>query len=306
MRNQLFTYMRANFGFSRGEARGFILLCVFTIALMSTPFLMKQYYVHSVPESINETLLLDELTNDLTNKRRGNNPDSKKSNLTEKSEVSVKKRLFVFDPNSISAIQFQELGLEKKLSERIINYRNHGGVFRKREDLKKIYGLSAKQYIELEPYIEIPKIENSSVPAKKLKPVKSEKKMLDINIVDSIGLLELNGIGSTLAGRIVKFRNQLGGFYTVDQLAEVYGLKEETLNQIQGQFWVANDFEPSKISLSSCSYEILRSHPYLRKYAGAIMKLKRSEGKAINKESLLEKGLTTETEYQRLLPYLSD
>ena len=51
--------------------------------------------------------------------------------------------------------------------------------------------------------------------------------MVELNEADTLTLKKIPGIGSTFARRIVRYRELLGGYYTVEQLAEVYGIDEE-------------------------------------------------------------------------------
>src|SRR5665647_1059817 len=48
---------------------------------------------------------------------------------------------------------------------------------------------------------------------------------LDLNSADSLHLLEIPGIGPVFASRIIRYRTLLGGYYAVDQLREVYGMR---------------------------------------------------------------------------------
>ena len=85
---------------------------------------------------------------------------------------------------------------------------------------------------------------------------------IDINRADSAQLLLLPGIGPVFAGRIVKYRNLLGGFTSVEQLGEVYGLTLEKLEIIRDRI----DIDTSairKIQLNSASFRELLRHPYL-------------------------------------------
>jgi len=54
--------------------------------------------------------------------------------------------------------------------------------------------------------------------------------LLDINTSDSSALVTLPGIGPVLSMRIIRYRNLLGGFWSVNQLKEIYGLPEETFS----------------------------------------------------------------------------
>ncbi len=85
---------------------------------------------------------------------------------------------------------------------------------------------------------------------------------LDINRADSAQLLPLPGIGPVLAGRIVRYRNLLGGYLSVDQLAEVYGLPSETILKIRDRIWIDSS-AIRKIPVDSATFRELLRHPYL-------------------------------------------
>ena len=56
---------------------------------------------------------------------------------------------------------------------------------------------------------------------------------LDINTAKVSELMELPGIGETLAGRIVAFREENGKFHTVEDLLAVDGIGPKTLKEIE-------------------------------------------------------------------------
>ncbi len=85
---------------------------------------------------------------------------------------------------------------------------------------------------------------------------------ININRADSVQLLPLPGIGPVFAGRIVKYRNLLGGFVHVDQLAEVYGMPVETIDLIRSRVFI-DSTAIRKICLDSASFSELLRHPYL-------------------------------------------
>jgi DNA uptake protein ComE-like DNA-binding protein len=85
---------------------------------------------------------------------------------------------------------------------------------------------------------------------------------IDINRADSAGLLPLPGIGPVFAGRIIKYRNLLGGFVSVDQLGEVYGIPVETLQNIRNKVLIDSS-AVRKIQIESASFSELLRHPYL-------------------------------------------
>ena len=57
--------------------------------------------------------------------------------------------------------------------------------------------------------------------------------IIDVNTADTSAFISLPGIGSKLAARIVTFREKLGGFYSVEQIGETYGLPDSTFQKIK-------------------------------------------------------------------------
>ena len=64
---------------------------------------------------------------------------------------------FLFDPNTADSTQLLRLGLQPWQVRNIYKYRAHGGIYRQKEDFARLYGLTVKQYRELQPYIRISK-----------------------------------------------------------------------------------------------------------------------------------------------------
>lgn len=69
--------------------------------------------------------------------------------------LSPSKESFYFDPNTADSTQLLRLGLQPWQVRNIYRYRAKGGVYRKKEDFARLYGLTVKDYRRLEPYIRI-------------------------------------------------------------------------------------------------------------------------------------------------------
>jgi competence ComEA-like helix-hairpin-helix protein len=126
---------------------------------------------------------------------------------------------------------------------------------------------------------------------------------IDINKADSSDFEKLNGIGSVLAKRIVKFRSALGGFVSSEQLKEVYGLSEETYDGIKHQL-VVKKGTAQKINVNADNYKDLSKHPYLRSSAKAIIAYRKKNGdfKAVGDLKKIES--ITDSTYRKMEPYL--
>ena len=70
-------------------------------------------------------------------------------------DTPKKAELFPFDPNTADSTQLLRLGLQSWQVRNIYKYRAAGGVYRQKTDFARLYGLTVKQYRELEPYIRI-------------------------------------------------------------------------------------------------------------------------------------------------------
>lgn len=66
--------------------------------------------------------------------------------------------------------------------------------------------------------------------------------LVNINTADEATLSsELTGIGPSKAAAIVKYRQEIGGFESVDQLLDVSGIGEKTLARIRDQLTVGGE-----------------------------------------------------------------
>lgn len=105
---------------------------------------------------------------------------------------------------------------------------------------------------------------NPSDTVSKPKTVRKSDDLIKIDFAeaDSIVLQIVPGIGTGLSGRIIKYREQLGGFHSQSQLGEIYGLKPETIEEIWNYF----EFSPAisrRILINSVEMEELSAHPYI-------------------------------------------
>ncbi len=129
-------------------------------------------------------------------------------------------------------------------------------------------------------------------------------KTLDINYCDSASLEALPGLGPVLSARIIKYRKLLGGFASVEQLREVYGLSEETYNLVSGML-MADPADVIKININNADYKKLIRMPYFERYeVAAILKYRELRGKVESIDELVENKLISGETAVRVRPYL--
>lgn len=238
--------------------------------------------------------------------------DRKKSDYKER--YTIKGELFYFDPNTISATEWKRLGLRDKTIQTIQNYLNKGGHFYKAEDIQRIYGLHKDEYERLLPYVKIEaktSIANeqfvSSKPkeeAQLAKTYTSKYSVININAADTSAFISLPGIGSKLALRIVNFRDKLGGFYSIDQVGETYGLHDSTFQKIK-QYLKLESTSIKKININTATVDELKAHPYIKyNLANPIVAYRNEHGTFSKLEDIKKVMAVTEDVYKKIAPYL--
>ena len=210
--------------------------------------------------------------------------------------------LFVFDPNQASSAELSLLGLSERVIRTLVRYRERGGRFRSPEDLQKVYGLEIEQFERLRPFI---RIEHQPVKAATKPPPLSprESVQIDINQATAEQWRQLRGIGPVLSERIVKFRDKLGGFATIEQVGETWGLPDSTFQRIHSQLSWSPIFAPLRIN--EAEENELRQHPYLNyKQASVLIRYRENHGPFETPEDLSATGVIPDSTLQRLRPYL--
>ncbi|MCS7037939.1 MAG: helix-hairpin-helix domain-containing protein [Saprospiraceae bacterium] len=188
-------------------------------------------------------------------------------NRSKDSRTRPPAEVFPFDPNAASREELLRLGLPPALVERLLRYREKGGIFRQKSDFQKLYGLSEADYARLEPYIVIARPEVAAVvrPAAYSSGASTREyspKPIDVNTADANAWTSLPGIGSARANSILKFRDRLGGFVSVEQVSETFGLPDSVFQQIRP--WLRAETPIyRKIDLNTALEKDLSAHPYI-------------------------------------------
>ncbi len=132
----------------------------------------------------------------------------------------------------------------------------------------------------------------------------SSGQTIPINEADTADWKKVPGIGSGYAKRIVKYRDQLGGFVSVDQLREVYGINEELFAGVKP--YAKLDSRVRKLAVNQLSMDQFHGHPYLTyKQAKTIVDLRQRRGKINSIKTLQMLDEFSEEDIKRLSPYLS-
>lgn len=305
-------FIRDYLTFSRKDRIGiFVLVSLIAITLLAPlafPYLKKERKPDTAKtqETIRQ---LREIFKDTS--------DIKTANATtdDISTVPEEIQLFYFDPNTTSLEQWLQLGVHKNVAVTIQKYLSKGGIFRKPEDLKKIYTLPKEDADRLIPYVRI-KIDGGT-PSALVKyntpePGSNENKsyskkhfeIIDINKADTTAFIKLPGIGSKLAQRIVTFREKLGGFCSVEQVGETRFLPDSVFQKIRPLLSLKT-MDTKKIDINAAGINELRSHPYIDyNVANAIIQFRNQYGPYKSLDDLKKIHIIDDILFGKIQPYL--
>ncbi|QKZ13110.1 helix-hairpin-helix domain-containing protein [Spirosoma sp. KUDC1026] len=318
--------VRDYFGLSHREVRGFLVLLLLIVFCLLIPFAYR-FLVTSEPAdtSLTDQRKLDSLVALMKTEEAKQPAFGAREQEKTTTERFSEPKLFAFDPNTASVADWQQLGLPRWMAERIEKYRNKGGTFRRKEDLLKIYDFPAELYDQLEPYITLKSASPADYgnahtgrrpafdrdeervanrPAYTERYVKPALQPFDINTADTAQLIALKGIGVTLASRIVKYRDALGGFYSTEQFREVYGLDSLALGELTkfGKIQTA----ARKVAINTASAEELDRFPFLsRRQAQTIVSYREQHGAYTSADALKPIRLLDAKTIEKLTPYIS-
>jgi len=295
-----------------------ILVCVIFISLFVPKMILTKKPVHidSPFSSVEIDSFIQESKKSQLDKieykqkiKHQNSPKKvyRKNNWKQNSKIpSQKKPLslqrFHFDPNHTPDDSMRIL-LPRYIANNLIKYRSNGGTFKEKTDLLKIYGMDTSLYTSIQPYIIF---KNHEIQTSKSNHIERPKEiiLIELNEADTAELTRLYGIGSILANRIISFREALGGFHSIGQLAETYGLPEETFLQIRTKFKL--DKQHRKIDVNKLDQQSLAAHPYINwKQAKWIEQYRKQHGLFNSIEDMSKIRMLDSNFLAQLAPYFS-
>lgn len=278
---------------TKKEWNGIVVLVIIIALVLAAPYIYEQFHKDNTInlKDFDKAVAVIKAAKDT-----GFNAYDKDGAMLSDDKIS-NPTLFKFDPNDLPDAQWKLLGLSDRQIGIIKNYQAKGGHFYKREDLKKIYGITADDYKRLEPYIDITGNEYAS---NKIKP----GEVIEINSADSAQLTRIRGVGPAFAARIVDYRNRLGGFLVKEQLKEIYGIDTVKYAQLKNEITI-NTAHIIKIKINEVDFEGLRKFPYLsNKQTNAIIQYRRQHGDYKSMADMKNIVLLNEDILRKIEPYI--
>ena len=307
-------FLREYFTFTRKERLGLLTVILVIVGIWIFPKVSRPRSPKTIPSDtswITAARNLIRPTNDSDNQPANVDNLALNKPLTEHAGESSG-HPFYFDPNTLPPNGWRKLGIRDKTIATIQNYLQKGGHFYKAEDLSKIYGIHSDEYVRIEPYIRIAATNRSRLETSE--KIESKKEFLsdkpkytvvDINTADTSAFVDLPGIGNKLASRIVNFREKLGGFYSIDQIGETYGLPDSTFQKIKPFLKLETNLV-KRFNVNTATKDEMKTHPYIKwNLANAIVEYRNQHGNFSSLEDIKKISLITAEAFDKVKFYLT-
>ncbi|OYX85346.1 MAG: hypothetical protein B7Y83_05070 [Flavobacteriales bacterium 32-34-25] len=252
----VFKKNKSYFQFSKEQQRGILGLFLIIIAIQMVSFFVDFKNSPKINLEEQKWLALNSEINALENQQ---NQHSFKS--------------YPFNPNFITDYKGYQLGMSVAELDKLQAFRKENKYVNSAKEFQAVTGVSDSLLAVMAPYFKFPdwvknkSMAKSAVFSNKNPAYFSKKEKLivkDINLATQEDLIKINGIGDGISKRILKFKESLGGFVSMEQMKDVWGLSPEVIEQLNANFKVGALPGFKKIDINNASVKELALFPYFR------------------------------------------
>ena len=185
-----------------------------------------------------------------------------------------KPEIFPFNPNYITDFKGEQLGMSLQEIDRLHKYRAQRKFVNSVIEFQEITKVSDSLLKRISPYFKFPdwvvkrnkslKLVNSKdrsggEPLSKRIEVTTD----DINKATQKDFEVVNGVGTVISERIVKYRIKLQGFSFTSQLYEVWGIDKSTVNRVLKRFKIHQKPNIQQININTATFKEILKNPYI-------------------------------------------
>lgn len=186
-------------------------------------------------------------------------------------KANYKPTIYPFNPNFITDFKGYKLGMSTAEIDRLLEFRKKNLYVNSAEEFQALTKVSDSLLATMEPYFKFPDWVKNKKQSKGFEKypnkeyAKKEKiQIIDINLASQEDLIKVYGIGPGLSERILKQKELLGGFVSMEQMGDVWGLSPEVVEKLNAQFKIGVIPSVKKIKINDASAKELQLFPYFR------------------------------------------
>lgn len=283
------------FVISKRSKRGLLVLILASLGLIFFPRVYMFFQKEEALVINSEKIAEFERTHKKFKKRNYSNYYSKK----KKYKAPVSK----FNPNNYSLSDWMNLGLSEKQSVVVLKFTSRG--IYSEQDLKRIFVIPDVLFELIRDSVVYSERFQNSPNQESFKKQAKQITLINLNTADTTEFMKIYGIGAFYAKQIIRYREKLGGYFTKEQLFEVWKMTNEAYDKIKDHVFISEK-DVKRININSVTIEELKVHPYLKwNQANSIVKMRIQRNGFKNIEELKESVLIDSETYEKLFPYLS-
>ena len=245
--------LKSYFQFTKSQRSGIIFLVLLCVMFQSAYFLIDFKSSTNDSKEKQEWLAFQTEIDSLKQIKRGYIP-----------------KIYPFNPNFITDFKGQKLGMSVAEIDRLLAFRKTNKYVNTPEDFQKVTKIPDSLLATMVPYFKFPDwVTNKKEFKSKYKSFENKKEkivILDINQATKEDLIKVYGIGPALSDRIFKLKDLLGGFVSMEQMNDVWGLSPEVIENLNKNFKVSVLPKVNKVDINNASIKELMLFPYF-KYA---------------------------------------
>ncbi len=206
---------------------------------------------------------------------------------------SMTYQMYPFNPNFITDFKGYKLGMKSHEIEKLLAYRKTGKYVNSAKDFQSVTGVSDSLLAVIEPYFKFPDWvtnpkQNSYNENKNWKeyPKKQPLKVKDLNDATKEDLMAIYGVGDAISDRILAQKALFGGFVSMDQMEDIWGLSPEVIKNLNTYFKINSTSSIKKININTASIKELGAFPYFKYPISKNIVIYRSMNGTLNVEDL--------------------
>lgn len=239
------------FGYTKGDRNGIFIFCLILMAGIGISYW-----------SLN-TIAVSERSSELI--RAEDSIQRIIDSLKYKQSLDNQRVIYPFNPNFMTDYKGYTLEMTIEEIDRLLEFRSKDQWINSKAQFQAVTQVSDEWMEKYSQYFKFP---DWVVAAEARKSKSTNKTSLsyadkkDLNSVTESDLIEVSGIGETLAGRILNYREKLGGFVDIIQLKDVYGLKADVISNLEATIALKQPVEVEKQDINTISVLDLSELPY--------------------------------------------
>ena len=282
-----FKTILSHFKFSRSQRSGIFLLFGIIIILQLVYFFVD----------------FSSMSNDSPEKEKWLSLQSEIDSMKQE-KLNFVPKIYPFNPNFITDYKGYKLGMSVQEIDRLLAFRKENKFVNSAKDFQNVTKVSDSLLDEISPFFKFPDWVNNKKEFKDYKnyPDKAFAKkgkiiIIDINLATKEELIKIYGIGEAISNRILKFKESLGGFVSMEQMKNVWGLSPEVIENLNSHFKVLAQPNIKKIDINNASIKELSQFPYFNyQIAKQIVTYRSMNGDFKNYEDLTKiKGMSNDS-----------